>query len=217
MQKVQVALGPLAAASANNIALSQTPAAAGNLILNGATVVNGVAILDNPRSVLITTTGNETTKTFTIYGTNAAGFATSEVVQGVSSSTVATVNNFKTVTRIAVSAALAAAVTVGTTAVNATDWVRFDNWTDPNVAVQINVSGTVNYTLQTTLDDPNSTTAPVAPSAVNWLPSADTAVVGATATKQTTITFVPSFARVLLNSGTGSITASFIQSGVTNL
>src|SRR6266704_2284283 len=66
MRPITVTVGPLAAASANNIALSQTPASAGALTLNGSLVTAGVAILDSPRRILITTA--DTTHTFTLIG-----------------------------------------------------------------------------------------------------------------------------------------------------
>ena len=80
MRPIVVTVGPLAAASANNIALSQTPGGAGALTLNGSLVVGGVAILDVPRQVRITTTADETAKTFTIKGTDWAGSPISEVM-----------------------------------------------------------------------------------------------------------------------------------------
>jgi hypothetical protein len=92
------------------------------------------------------------------------------------------------------------------------DWVRFDDYAPSNISIQCTVTGTVNYTVQTTLDDPNSPTNPVATGSVTWVDSSDTAVVGATATKQSNFLFAPTYARVKLNSGTGSVTATFLQS-----
>jgi hypothetical protein len=75
--------------------------------------------------------------------------------------------------------------------------------------------GTVNYTVQGTMDDPNQAwgTAPL-PSAVNWINSGDAAAVGATASIATNFLFSPTYARVLLNSGSGSVTATFAQADV---
>ena len=105
-----------------------------------------------------------------------------------------------------------AAVTVGTNGVAASPWVRLDDWNSNYVTVQCVVSGTVDYTVQQTLDDPNSLSNPVAPQSVTWSSSADTGVVGATATKMSGFQYAPCFARVLLNSGSGSVTATFLQS-----
>jgi len=213
MNPIVVTVGSLAAASANNIALSQSPAVAGNITLNGALVVAGVAVLDKARRVLLTTAADETTKTFTVTGTNWAGDTISEVITGVNNSTAASVLSYKTVTSIAASAATAGAITFGTNGVADSPWVRLDSWANPTVAIQCTVSGTVNYTVQQTMDDPNSPTNPVVPSAMTWVSSADTAVVAATATKASSFTVAPSWARVLLSSGDGSVTTTFSQTG----
>lgn len=92
--------------------------------------------------------------------------------------------------------------------------VRLDEWSPGQVGIQLTVSGTVNYTLQQTMDDPNSPFNPVPEASMTWVNSADTNVVGATATKQTNYQFVPLFCRVVLNSGSGSVTATFVQASV---
>lgn len=91
------------------------------------------------------------------------------------------------------------------------DWVRFDDYAPGGVAVQLSVTGTVSYTLQQTMDDPNSPTNPVAIGSMTWLPCADTNVVNAIASAQTNYQFAPIFARVALASGNGSVTATFLQ------
>ena len=90
--------------------------------------------------------------------------------------------------------------------------VRFDDFAPSNISIQCNVTGTVNYTVQSTLDDPNSPTNPVAEASMTWVDSSDSAVVGATATKQSNFLFAPAFVRVKLSSGTGSVSATFLQS-----
>ena len=100
-------------------------------------------------------------------------------------------------------------------AVKYSDWVRFDDWAPNFITVQCNVTGTVSYTVQSTLDDPNSPTNPVATGSVTWVDSSDTSVVAATATKQSYFQYAPVFARVKLNSGSGSVTATFLQSSNT--
>ena len=91
-------------------------------------------------------------------------------------------------------------------------WVRFDDYAPSNISIQCTVSGTVNYTVQSTLDDPDDPVSPVATGSMTWVSSSDTNVVGATATKQSNFLFAPKFARILLSSGTGSVTATFMQS-----
>ena len=123
MQPMIATAGPLAAAAANNICLSQTPTA-GNLTINGALATSGVATMDNPRRVLITTGADESSRTFTIYGTNWSGNTISETMTGPVTTTGQSVLDYKTVTRIAISGNAAAALTVGTSGVGGSQWVR---------------------------------------------------------------------------------------------
>jgi hypothetical protein len=212
MQPITVTAGPLAAASANAICLSQTPASAGAMTLNGALVVGGVAIMDNTRRVLITAVGNESAKTFTITGTNWAGATISEVVTGPNATTAQSVLDYKTVTSIVISAAAAGAITVGTSGVGGSKWVVFDAFAPSMISLQCNVTGTINYTVQTTLNDPYDPITPVTPANVVWVNSSDTAMVAATTTLQSNFLFSPVYARILINRGTGSVAATFLQS-----
>jgi len=218
MRPITLTVGPLTAGSANNIAQSQTPGAAGALTLNGTTVVNGVAVLDHARRVLITTTDN--THTFTITGTSPTGTLLTEVVTS-NGTNVQSALDYLTVTSIVISGAASGAVTAGTNGVASSPWARLDEWALPFVSIQCDVSGTVNYTVQSSMDDPNSPTNPVIPSAVAWINSPDTNAVAATGQIQTTfggfnayVALFPLWVRVLLNSGTGTVTTTVTQSGV---
>lgn len=93
-----------------------------------------------------------------------------------------------------------------------TPWVRFDDFAPSNISIQCNVTGTVNYTVQSTLDDPNDPFNPIPVNSVTWVNSSDTAVVSATTTQQSNFLFAPKYARVKLNSGNGSVVATFLQS-----
>ena len=208
MRPITVTVGPLASAVANNICLSQTPTA-GALLLNGSTA----GTLDYARRVLITAAGNESSRTFTITGTNWSGSTISETVTGPNATTAVSVLDYLTVTSITISGNAAGAITVGTNGVAASPWVRLDAWAMPQVAIQCTASGTVNYTVQQTLDDTNAPTSPVAASAVTWVSHPDSNLVGATGTVQGNYAYVPTFTRVLLNRGSGTVTATFTQSG----
>lgn len=143
-------LGPLAAASANNIALSQTPGGAGNLTINGSTASGGIATLDKQRRVLLTTGADETSKTFTFYGTDWQNNAISEALPGVNNTTTYTQQDFLTVTRVAVSAATAGAVTVGTNGIASTPWQILNYHGFADISLQVDVTGTVSYTVEST-------------------------------------------------------------------
>jgi len=92
-------------------------------------------------------------------------------------------------------------------------WVRLDQWTVGDVNVQIIVNGTVNYTLQQTFDDPNDPVAPIDSANVVWFDSSDANVVNASTNQQAQVYPPPVFARILLNSGNGSLRATFVQTG----
>jgi len=213
MRPIIVSVGPLATASANAVCLSQTPSAA--FTINGALATGGVATMDTPRRVLFTTAGDETGKTIALTGTDRTGNVISETLAAPNVSTVASVLDYATVTAISISSAAAGAITVGTNGVAASSWVRFDEWAPSSVSIQVNVSGTVNYTVQQTLDDPNSPTNAVSASLMTWVSHPDSNLVGATSAVQGNYAYVPVYARVLLNSGTGSATATCIHAGYT--
>lgn len=217
MQPIIVSIGPLAAADPNGIAESQTTVGAANLVLNGALVVNSVAVFDAPRRVSVTSGGNDALLTFTVYGTTFGGLTISEVLQGTNGSSVSSTIDFATVTRIAVSGATSVAgVIAGTTEVAGSRWIRLDSWADAQTAIQCNATGTVNYTLQVTMDDPNNPVSPVEIGSVTWLNTNDTDAVSVIGDVFTNFDWTPTYARILLNSGSGSVSGTFSQFNVVN-
>lgn len=153
-------LAPTAAA-ANNICLSQTPGAAGNLTINGSLASGGVATLDIARRVLVTTVSDESGKTLTITGTNRYGDSISEVMTGPNATTGYTELDFKTVTQIAVSAAFTGAVTVGTNAIASTAWFPLNrDLTPANTVFEIDITGSFTCACEFTLQDTATTNGP---------------------------------------------------------
>src|SRR5690348_8592163 len=148
----------LAAAVADTIAQSQALAAAGDLTINGASASGGVATLDTQRRVLLTSGGNDSGITFTVYGTNDAKVPISETVTGGNGVGVATLQDFKTVTRIASSGAVATTIEAGTNTVGSTPWAIPSNSTAyPAIGIQCDlVSGAANWSIETTGDDPKA-------------------------------------------------------------
>lgn len=206
MRTIYVTVGPLASASANAICLSQTPSGAGNLTLNGALVASGVATMDKSRRVLVTCAGNETGKTITVYGTDWNGNPISEVLAGPNATTVQSLYDFATVTQIAVSAAFAGAATVGTSAVASSRPIFLDSWAAAQVALQVDVTGTVNATVQQSLDDLQAGYA-----SMTWVNHPDSALVALTSTVQGNYGYAPRAVRITLNSGTGSVAMAVTQ------
>jgi len=217
MLPISVTVGPSENNSANDICLSQTPGAAGNLTLNGSLVVNGVAVLSTAGSpgaqrVLFTPAGNEASNgtVWTITGTDWNGNSSTETVTGVNNpSTAQSVYDYSTVTQISVNKAQAGAVTVGTNGVASSRPIFLDSFAPAPTGLQISVSGTVNATVQQSLDDPNAITGGYA--SVNWVNHPDPALNGITSTVQGNYAYLSRIVRILLNSGSGSVTLTVIQ------
>ena len=209
MRLTTVTVGPLATAAANNIATTQTPTSA--ITLNGALVVLGVAVLDTPRRVLVTTVANESAKTITIVGTDVNGSPQTEVITGPNATTGQTNMDFKTVTSMTISSAAAGALTVGTSGVASSRWIRLDEWSPHQTGLQIVVNGTVNYTVQQCFQDANNPQLNLAPYQMTWASASDAGVVAQTANAVSWSTFAPPWLKVTLNSGTGSVTMTVTQ------
>lgn len=202
-------VGPLVAASANNISLSQTPAAA--FLLNGTTA----GVLDAARQVLITTGGSEAGKTATIIGLGPTGLKLQEVVTLPSSATtVASALSYKSVTSITVSAALGAAATVGTNGLATSDPINMNDFGLGPVSIQVDVSGTINYTVQSTNDDLLALAAAGNLGTAIWID--DATLASKSTSLQTTLTAKPAWLRLKVNSQTnpGFATIEVIQAGL---
>jgi hypothetical protein len=210
MRPTTLTVGPLASAAANAIATSQTPTA-GPITLNGALAVDGVAYLDTARRVLITVTGLEVNNTFTITGLDRSLNPQSETLAGVNVGTIQSVLDYLVVESVTIAVNADDPLTVGTSDVASSRWIRFDDWAPSAIGIQCTVSGTVNYTVQQTLQDPNSPTNPVAAADVVWVSHPDTDLVAATGTAQGNYAYPPVYARVTLNSGSGSVSGTFLQ------
>lgn len=202
----------LAAADDDGISLSQTPLAGGNLTITGALASGGVATLTSAgavRQVIITCAGNETSRTFTIYGTDATGLTISEALAGASGGIASAVRFYRTVTRIAVDAATADAVKAGTNGVGSSFIVNPDMFMAPfaiGVGTVLN-SGSANWTVQHTFDNIYNSNASGA--SLTWF--ANSGITGKSANTDGNYAFPVQGIRLLINSGTGSVTMTVIQ------
>ena len=203
----------LIAASANCIGKGQSLAAAGNLVLNGASVTAGVAVLDTQRQVLITSGGDDSKITFTVTGSNDSGQPINEVVSGVSAAAVATTLDFLNVGTVSASGAVASTVTIGTNSTGSTPWFMPNyNMTPFNAQLNTAVSGSVTYSCQYTMDNfalpANPTSKPTAIT-LGTISAKTTADVAA-------LTSPIIGWRTQVTSGTGTVTTKFVQAGITN-
>lgn len=80
----------------------------------------------------------------------------------------------------------------------------------PEISLQVVVDGTVDYTVQQTLDnvfDPASTPT--------WFPHPDTNLVAQTVNRQGNYAYVPAGVRLVVNSGSGTARLTIVQAGIT--
>ncbi|HEY1806015.1 MAG TPA: hypothetical protein VGG45_16195 [Terracidiphilus sp.] len=207
----------LAAASANNISLSQSLAGAGKLLLNGSTA----GVLDTQRRVLITSAGNDSGLTWTITGTNDGGAAIKDSVAGGNIAAVASNLDFASVTSIASSGATAAAVTVGTNTVGSSPWAIYDDTivgSQMSVYVQL-ISGSGNVSIEYTytpfLGGPGIQSAiAYAPPNIVPTPVLHPQLQNLAATTEGAIDFTIHAWRLTVNSGTGQWKAYGRQAGL---
>lgn len=198
------------------IVTSITPS--GNTASTVTVGTNGIATLDTARHVIFTSGGNDSGITFTITGTDWAGTIISEVVTGANVGVATTINDYLTIAQVKTSGSTASTVTVGTNGVAGSPWVNLDSWALGNVQGQAVVSGTVNYTVQISNDDPNSYANAIARNLVTWDSNA-AGVTAATASTSFAFSNAPVWARVLLNSNTnpGYVRMTLNQSGSVTL
>lgn len=208
----------LVTADDDGVAKNQTPGAAGNLTLNGDLVSGGVGVFDTARRVLLTTASDESGKTVTIYGTDGDGNEINETLTGPNATTGYTSRDFKTVTRVAVSAAFTGNIKVGSNGVGSTRWINLDHRKSTfQVGVLVNVTGSVVYNVEKTYDDlagkysPSAHAVWVAPGIP--LPVIDPILNGVSADGETILTGPVNAVRATILSGTGSIELTVIQAG----
>ena len=154
-------ISPYSLAAVEAVAQGQAVSAGGvqELVLDGSFVVDGVAIMDEPRQVSFALSSDETARVFVITGTDSKGNLLIEALRGVDSTTTKTVNRFATVTSIKVDDDLAGVIEVGTSNLVETGWLPLDYMqTDFQVALGLTINAahgadmTVELTLSNILD-----------------------------------------------------------------
>ena len=91
--------------------------------------------------------------------------------------------------------------------------VRMDSWANAQSVIQVKVTGTVTWTIQTSMDDPNSPTHPVAEGSMVWSDALDANLVDETSNKSGIFNLTPIFVRIKQIDGSGSVTATISQFG----
>ncbi len=214
-QVVQV--GPLAASNAALFAGSQTPTSGTALTLTGAAP-------DVPRRVLLTFGNELSARTLVITGLNASGNPIQETLAVASGApaTVATVQDFKTVTRaLPAGGGWSAAVTLGTNGAAGSPWQLVDYQISPgNISFGVTVSGTVTYSVEYTYTDLNDNGTTIGGANGNF-PSTPIIwthpILNGLSAKNDGVVNDPIIGwRLTVTVGTGSATAVGLQAGISN-
>ena len=158
MRPIRLKLAPTAQ-SATSIAASQAP---------GSSKLTLTALAAGPidpqtgtqfglgRILGITSGGNDTGITFAIVGVDQNGVAVSENVTGASGGVAVSTKYYTSVTSITPSGSVASTASVGTvntTASAALATIPLNLYSRIGATVQVDVSGTISYTVQMTYDD----------------------------------------------------------------
>jgi hypothetical protein len=198
MYPIRLKIKP-AASSAINIAASQSPAAAA-LTLTALAAgpidncvpgpnVNGVN-LGLGRIIGITSGGNDSSMHWVVVGLDHNGQAQTENVTGASGGVAVTVNYYTSITSITPSASVAStasAGTVNTTASAQLNCLPLDLYARNGAVVQVDVSGTISYTVNQTFDDCISSAANLQNNTYFATPAAPTALTAQSASKYTAL------------------------------
>lgn len=166
----------------------------------------------NQRRLLLTMTGNESSNTFVVNGTNGAGFPITDRVSGVNNSTTNSNLDFKTVSSIKPLAATVGTTSVGTYEVGSSLW-NIMNWNASPVNIEIGTilqTGAATWSVQYTYDDPNNLPPNVSvPTAFNHA-----TIVNQTATIDGAINDPVTAIRLQVTGGTGTVRMTIIQAGL---
>ena len=207
--------------------ITTQPTALGDSITqyNGGIGIGGVGALvsvttptitlDTARRVLLTYGVEASARTMAITGTNHFSNPITETlaVPAGGAGTTATLQDFLTITQVMpLGGGWSSAVTVGTNTFGSSPWLAVSTAVSPvNLGVTCVVTGTVNYSVEFTNDNPNGIglIAPVIPN-----PFAVVSLFQQSTSLASSIDQPFAFWRVTVNSGTGSVTVTGIAAGV---
>lgn len=148
----------LQAADTDGIAQSQTPGAAGNLTLNGSLMSQDTLDTNgHAREILITCAGADAGRTLTITGKVLPnGDDVSEAVSGSNGSTSVSTKQFISITSVAIDAASAGAIQVGTNGNGSSVAKPLDRKINPfqaSIACVGSLTGTITFGVEMTFDN----------------------------------------------------------------
>jgi hypothetical protein len=186
-------------ADPNGVFVDQQLGAAGNFTLNGAGVSGGVWTSPDgfAKQIGLESSGDLDEVTFTVTGFAdlARNIPLVEALVGADNGTVETAGYFAVITQIAASAAVGTNIEAGPVDEAVSQIIPL-NWRGGNVAINVTVTGTIDYTVQQTFDDVQD----IDNHPLDWDDHDDSELVGATATKNGNYVAIPRAMRVKVNS-----------------
>lgn len=216
-----------AASDTAAICALQTTAGAGSFLINGTLADPNIPAGQAGRVVLsggfgrvitLTSAGNISGVNFTIAGTDVYGRAVSSTIAGPNANTVATTQEYLTVTSVTVNGAVGTNTSVGTGTVGSTRPYcpsGMANAVPANIALYGVVSNTINWTVQ---DSPTNINALLesggSPASITWLNHPTLAA--QTANASSNYAFPVMWVRCVVNSAgaTGTLQFTIRQAGI---
>jgi len=204
MRRIEIDMD-LADVDDDGVFQNQTLGGAGNFTLNGAGVVSGEWVTPDlfAKQIGFTSTGNISGVNFTVSGyqdKNKTIPITETNIAGPNNNTVETANYFYSIQSVSASGAVGTNTKAGPVdeAISQIIPIKrsYSDRSERQVGLTFIVTGTIDYTVQQTNDDVQSLTDRT----FNWLDSDDSAVVGATASKNSNYIALPQAMRVKINS-----------------
>lgn len=203
MRRIEINMD-LADVDDDGVFQNQTLGGAGNFTLNGAGVSSSEWVTPDlfAKQIGFASTGNISGVTFTVSGylDKNKTIAISESLAGPNNNTVETTNYFYSIQSISADGAVGTNTKAGPVDEAVSQIIPIartnSDRSERQVGLTFIVTGTINYTVQQTNDDVQSLTNRT----FNWLDSDDSAVVGATASKNSNYIAIPEAMRVKINS-----------------
>lgn len=205
------------AASSGAIAATQDVFEDNFVVINGPLAYKGPSGQGSPvvtffgiaRTISATSVDDLSTIDLIITG-ELDGTVVSSTLTGPNNNTVYTTQLFDKVTSIQVTGDDATNLSIGTGATGRTKWVIYNyHATVNNLAIEVVVSGTINYSFKTTLDDIETNSTPTAFTPI-------VALTNATTSQLANYAVTTRYYNITVNSATnGSLTVTFLQQGIT--
>ncbi len=186
---------------ADGLAQAQSPSGAGNLTLNGALISGGTYTAgdgDGARQLSVLSAADDTGRTLTVTGTDADGRAQTEEITPANAGTKEGTKYFRTVSSVAIDAASAGNLSVGTVDELVSPTYPLNRHSTAGALAQIDITGTIDVTVQVTADDIQNVSSDQ--ESIPWVSTQDTGLVTITADDLGSLDVGATACRLVVNS-----------------